>query len=392
MGSRARRVAVFTGTRADYGLLKPLARAIAADPRAELLLIVSGSHLSPRHGETVDEVIADGLPIAASIPIWSGDDSPVAAATDTGAAVAAYAASLEELRPDVLVLLGDRLEAFAMAAAATVLGVPVAHIHGGELTEGAMDDALRHAITKLSYLHFTSTEAHRRRVIQLGEEPTRVFNFGAPVLDSITEQELLSPEQIAEAFSIDVERRIVLMTFHPAAFESVPSAMLLRTLLDALGQLEDVVVVITGTNSDIGSEELRAAIADYVASHPDSTRYVESLGQLGYLSVMKRAALVVGNSSSTVLEAPLFGVPSVLVGDRQEGRPLSSSVITPKGTASDILAALETGLSPAFRAGIDTADSVFGTAGFADRARDELLTHDLSQGGRKRFWEGAPNA
>ena len=339
---------------------------------------------------TVAEIVDDGLPIAARIPVWSGDDSAAAAARDLGGAIGAYGACLDALRPDVLVILGDRLEAFAMATAATALGVPVAHVHGGELTEGAMDDALRHATTKLSYLHFTSTDVHRQRVIQLGEEPARVFNFGAPVLDSIAELELMSPEQVAAEFSVDLGHRIVLMTFHPAAFETTPSAVLLRALLHALEQLEDVVVVITGTNSDLGSEELRAEIASYVASHPDSTRYVESLGQTGYLSVMKHAALVVGNSSSTVLEAPLFGVPSVLVGDRQEGRPLSSSVITPAPSAVEILDAMRRGLSREFRDSIDPADTVFGSPGFARRATEELLTHDFSP--RKRFWEGTTSA
>jgi UDP-hydrolysing UDP-N-acetyl-D-glucosamine 2-epimerase len=383
-----RKVAVFTGTRADYGLLKPLARAIQHDPRAELALIVSGSHLSQGHGMTVDEIVADGLPIAATIPIWSGDDSPVAVARDAGGALAAYAAGLDSLKPDVIVLLGDRVEAFAMATAATLVGIPIVHIHGGEITEGAMDDSLRHAITKLSFLHFTSTEEHRKRVIQLGEEPTRVFNFGAPVLDSIAELDLLSPEQVATEFNIDLGARTVLMTFHPAALESLPSLPLLCELLDAVGKLQGVTVVITGTNSDIGSEELRAEIAAFVASHPDAVRYVESFGQTGYLSVMKNAALVVGNSSSTVLEAPLFGVPSVLVGDRQDGRPLSSSVIKPDSNSRAILEAMNRALSEDFRASIDSKLTVFGSPGFAAKALDELLAMNFPRPPRKRFWEG----
>jgi UDP-hydrolysing UDP-N-acetyl-D-glucosamine 2-epimerase len=384
----ARKIGVFTGTRADYGLLRPLVRAISRDHRAELLLIVSGSHLMESRGMTVDEIVADEIPIAAQVPIWSGDDSPVAAARDVGAAIGEYAVCLDSLRPDTLVILGDRPEAFAMATAATMLEVPVTHVHGGEITEGAMDDALRHAITKLSYLHFTSTESHRQRVIQLGEEPARVFNLGAPVLDSIADVDLLSPQQIASEFAVDLGDRTVLMTFHPAAFETVPSLQLLRELLDALGRLNDVTVVITGTNSDIGSDELRAELAAFVLSHPATTRYVESFGQTGYLSVMKRAALVVGNSSSTVLEAPLFGVPSVLVGDRQEGRPLSSSVIKPNPNSRDIFDAMTRALSEEFRASIDPAQTEFGSPGFATRALDEIISHDFSRMARKRFWEG----
>lgn len=386
----ARRIAVLTGTRADYGLLKGLARAIEADPRTALQLIVSGTHLSSAHGATVAEVHADGLPIAAEVPIWQGDDSALGAATDTGLAVGAYARVLDELTPDAVVVLGDRLEALAMATAATVLGVPVAHVHGGELTEGAMDDALRHAITKLSYLHFVTTAEHRARVIQLGEQPDRVFDVGAPALDALAELDLLARADLEERFGIRFGERTLLLTFHPAAFDEAPALDLLRALLGAIDDLAEThpaQLIITGTNSDIGSDEIRAELAAYVAAHPDRTSFVESFGQLGYLSTMSLVDLVVGNSSSTVLEAPLVRVPSVLVGDRQTGRPLSAGVLTPAGDRAAILAALEQGLSPAVRQRTLESPSVFGTAGFAGRTLDVLAEHELPHSPRKRFYD-----
>lgn len=386
MEAQQRTIAVLTGTRADYGLLRHLIVAIDKEPRARLKLIASGTHLAEEHGGTVREILDDGIEVAARVPIWSGGDTPVAAARDFGTGVAAFAGTLEAMRPDVVVLLGDRLEALAMANAATILGIPLAHIHGGEITEGAMDDSMRHAITKLSYLHFTTTEAHRARVVQLGEDPSRVFNFGATVLDAMRDLSYTSAAELNGRFGLDLNRRSILMTFHPAAFERVDSPTLLRSLLSALDSVPDSEVIITGTNSDIGSGILRRMIAAFVESHPDRARYVESFGQLNYLSVMKEVGLVVGNSSSTVLEAPLLGVPSVLVGDRQDGRPLSASVLKPDPEYSAIREAILTGLSTEFQRSIDSEQTVFGTAGFARRALEILITEDLSST-RKRFWD-----
>ncbi len=380
-----RTIAILTGTRADYGLLRPLIEAVRDDPRLQLALVVSGSHLMADLGQTVAEIEAQGIEIAARVPIWSGDDSAVAAANDTGRAVGAYAETLHDLAPDVVVVLGDRLEALAMALAATVVGVPVAHVHGGELTEGAMDDALRHSISKLSFLHFTTTDEHRARVVQLGEQPERVYNLGAPVLDAISTLELLDAPALAERFGVTLADRTVLMTYHPAAFDVLPSGELLRELLAALELLPDARIIITGTNNDIGSDEVRAQLGAFVAAHHDRVDHVESFGQLGYLSVMSLVGVVTGNSSSTVLEAPLLGIPSVLVGDRQAGRPLSAGVIVPAPTRGDILEALERALTPEFRASSAAAGSVFGTPGFAARAVEILATTDIPRPTRKRF-------
>lgn len=395
-----RKIAIMTGTRADYGLLRNLITQVAAEPKATLQLIVTGTHLSAAHGSTVSEIYADGFEPAAEVAIWGESSASIDAAIETGEAVAAFARVLNDLKPDVVVVLGDRLEAFAMATAATVLLIPVAHIHGGELTLGAMDDALRHSITKLSYLHFVTTDEHRDRVLQLGEEPQRVFNFGAPVLDAIANLQLLSREELEHKFGVRFGEKTVMMTFHPAAFDVAPAQVLIDELLAALEAVSagptsgvstattgTVQLIITGTNNDIGSAEVRAAIAKFVTTHADRVSYVESFGQLGYLSMMKQVDVVAGNSSSTVLEAPIFGVPSVLIGNRQEGRPMGDSVLKPEAQRAEILAALQQALSDEFRARAAAARSPFGEPGFAAKATKVLVEIDLPQPPKKKFWE-----
>jgi UDP-hydrolysing UDP-N-acetyl-D-glucosamine 2-epimerase len=282
-----------------------------------------------------------------------------------------------------------------MATAATILLIPVAHIHGGELTLGAMDDSLRHSITKLSYLHLTTTEEHRARVLQLGEEPGRVFNYDAPVLDAINDLQLMSREELEHKFGIRFGAKNILMTFHPAAFDVASAKFMIDELLAAMEAATaadgHVQLIITGTNNDIGSDDVRAAISAFTEAHPDHVSYVESFGQLGYLSVMREVDVVTGNSSSTVLEAPIFGKASVLIGNRQEGRPMGAGVIKVDGVESgifnrnEILAGLQKALTPEFKALAASAPSPFGTAGFAKKAAELLTKFDLPSPPKKRF-------
>lgn len=379
-----RTIAIFTGTRADYGLLRRLALAVETSPDARLALIVSGSHLSAEHGTTSGEIADDALPFAAEIPIWSGDDSADGAARDVGDAIPRYAQALADLSPDVLVVLGDRLEAYAVATAATILGVPIAHVHGGELTEGAMDDALRHAITKLSFLHLTSTQHHRRRVIQLGEDPARVHFLGAPVVDALAGLSLLSRGELAERFGIRLSSPAALVTFHPAAMDVLPPLELLDELLAGLLAVDGLGIVMTGSNTDIGSTAVRERISEWVAEHGERVDYVESFGQLGYLSAIAASDVVVGNSSSTVLEAPVLGTPSVLVGDRQRGRPLAAGVRVPAPRRDAIAVAIRDALASSRGA---IGEGMFGVPGFADRALAVLLAADLPHPPRKAFFD-----
>ena len=410
MADLARKIAVMTGTRADYGLLRPLIAELSAasegdNPAVELQLIVTGTHLSVEHGRTIEEIVRDGYAPAAEVDIWGAEptkdltgeegSASLTAAVETGEAVAKFSLILNHLKPDVVVVLGDRLEAFAMATAATILLIPVAHIHGGELTLGAMDDSLRHSITKLSYLHLTTTEEHRARVLQLGEEPGRVFNYGAPVLDAINDLQLMSREELEHKFGIRFGAKNILMTFHPAAFDVASAKFMIDELLAAMEAATaadgHVQLIITGTNNDIGSDDVRAAISAFTEAHPDHVSYVESFGQLGYLSVMREVDVVTGNSSSTVLEAPIFGKASVLIGNRQEGRPMGAGVIKVDGVESgifnrnEILAGLQKALTPEFEALAASAPSPFGTAGFAKKAAELLTKFDLPSPPKKRF-------
>ena len=390
-----RKIAIMTGTRADYGLLRPLIAAVDASPEAELQLIVTGTHLSAQHGKTIDEIVRDGFTPAAEVDIWGEEltqaltgepgSQALTAAVETGEAIAKFSLMLDHLEPDVVVVLGDRLEAFAMATAATVLLIPVAHIHGGELTMGAMDDSLRHSITKLSYLHFATTDEHRARVIQLGEAPDRVFNFGAPVLDSIASLDFLGREALEDKFGIKFGAHNILMTFHPAAFDVASAQVMIDELLAAM-EATDAHLIITGTNNDIGSAEVRKAIDAFVKANGDRVSYVESFGQLGYLSVIQQVDVVTGNSSSTVLEAPIFKVPTVLVGNRQEGRPMGASTINVGADRNQILAALQRALTPEFKALAAATESPFGTPGFAARALAELVSHQIASPPKKKFF------
>lgn len=386
-GIVTRRVAMLTGTRADYGLLRGLLHAIDSDESLALQLLVTGTHLSDRYGHTVDEIRRDGYEIAATVPIWSGNDTREAVAEDIGRALPLYVAALEELSPDIVVVLGDRLEAFAVATAATILSLPIAHIHGGEVTEGAMDDALRHSISKMSYLHFVSTADHRRRVIQLGEDPERVFFHGAPIVDALSALELMTPGEVEQRFGVRLTPPVALVTFHPAAMDAVEPETLLNEMLSGLLAVEGLRMVFTGSNSDIGTDVVRERIMRFAIEHADRVDFVESFGQLGYLSAMAAASVVVGNSSSTVLEAPVLGVPSVLIGDRQKGRPLAPSVKVP---ATDRYA-----IAAAISAAIDSAHTtrgteVFGPPGFAERTVQTLREAPLPHPARKRFHDLEP--
>ena len=384
----SRKVAVMTGTRADFGLLRPLIAELDSRADTTLQLIATGTHLSAAHGNTLSEITAAGFSVAASVSIWNAEDSALGAAIDTGVAVAEFSRTLSALQPDVVVVLGDRLEAFAMASAAVVLQIPVAHIHGGELTLGAMDDSLRHAITKLSYLHFATTDEHAARIVRMGEEPSRVYNFGAPVLDTLSGMHFMQRDELEAKFGIAFGARTALMTFHPAALDEAPAAEMFEELLAAIDAMHECHFIFTGTNNDIGSERIRDLMVEFVATHADRVSYVESFGQQGYLSAMHHVDLVVGNSSSTVLEAPLLGTPSVLVGNRQEGRPLSASVIKASADRAELLQAMRRGISDEFAGEIAGQGTPFGQPGFAAKAAEVLATVKFATPLKKKFWEG----
>lgn len=330
------KVAVFTGTRAEYGLLYWLLHDIQADADLKLQLIVSGSHLSPEFGLTFRQIESDGFDIQEKIEILLSSDSSVGTVKSMGLALIGLADSLSRLQPDVLILLGDRFEALAAAQAAMLMKIPVLHIHGGEITEGATDDAIRHAITKLSYLHATSTEAYRQRVIQLGEAPERVYNVGAIGLDHLTRSKLLSLPQLAEALSFNLQQPYFVVTYHPVTLADEPPESSFDALLQALDQFKHYQLIFTYPNADEGGRQIIDRLQQYAAAQPTRVLAIPSLGQLRYLSAIKHAAAVIGNSSSGIIEVPAFQVPTINIGSRQQGRLAAVSVLHCQVNAMEI--------------------------------------------------------
>lgn len=345
-----RTIGVVTVGRSDYGIYLPLLRLIAADPELKLWVYASGTHLAIEFGMTVREIERDGFEIRERVDMELTSDTPEGIAHSMGVGVAGFAKAYARSRPDLLVVLGDRFDMFAAVVAAVPFRIPVAHLHGGELTRGAIDDALRHAITKMSHLHFTSTEAYARRVMQLGEESWRVTVSGAPSLDNLRNMELLSRLELEKLIGLPLDPAPVLVTLHPVTLEYEKAAWHAGELLAAL---EDVArpVVFTGTNADTGGRAIRQAIDVFVKRHAGS-RFVENLGTRAYFSMMKHSAAMVGNSSSGVIEAASLELPVVNIGSRQEGRVRGANIIDVGHGRAEVAAGLARALDPVFRASL----------------------------------------
>jgi len=340
-----RKICIVTGSRAEYGLLYWLMKEIQADPGLELQLIVTGMHLSPEFGSTYKEIEQDGFSIDAKVEMLLSSDTPVGIAKSIGLGTIGIADALARLEPEILVLLGDRYEILAAAQAALVARIPVAHIAGGDSTEGAFDEAIRHSITKMSHLHFVTNEDAARRVRQLGENPAHVFNVGSPGLDGIKRMKLLTRQELERDLDFSFKKRNLLVSFHPVTLEAQSAEAQFRALLSALDGLgENVGIVFTKPNADTDGRTIVRQMDSYVAAHANAKAYV-SLGQLRYLSVMSHVDAVVGNSSSGLYEAPSFGIPTVNIGDRQKGRLLAASVIDCPPTADEIGSALARALA-----------------------------------------------
>ena len=381
-----RKICVLTGTRAEYGLLYWLMRNIESDPSLALQLIVTGTHLEPAFGHTADVIEADGFHIDVRVPIELIGDTSVSIAKSTGLATAGIANALKALSPDIVVLPGDRFEILAAATAATLCRIPIAHIHGGEVTEGAIDDAMRHAITKLSSVHFVATEAYRKRVVQMGEHPDTVFTVGAPGLDHMHQTELLSADDIAKTLEIEACASYFLITMHPATRAQIDAKAEIDALLEALTRIHDHAAIFTGVNADAGHGTISKRIKAYVADNPARARAFNSLGQVGYLSAMRDAAIVIGNSSSGIIEAPALGVPTVNIGDRQKGRLRAASIIDAAADKNSIHQAITKALSPAFRDTIKNTDCPYGGPGASARIADTLRSFDPADMMQKPFY------
>jgi len=380
-----RTVAVVTVGRSDYGIYLPVLRRIEADADLDLALLVGGMHLSERHGNTVEAIEQDGLPIAARVEGAIESDDPVDVARAMARGTAGFAEALADLRPDVLVVLGDRFEMHAAAVAAMPLRIPMAHLHGGELSQGAVDDQLRHSITKLGHLHLVATRTSRRRVLQLGEEPWRVTVCGAPSLDQVAEVELLDRDSLGGALGLVLDRAPLMVTFHPETVLGPAGCVeQIGQVLAALDEV-DLPVVFTGANADPGGLAINAAVEASLAGRTDRV-HVTNLGTQAYFSLMEHAAAMVGNSSSGIIEAASFGLPVVNVGTRQEGRERGRNVLDAAVDRGSIADGLRRALATVFRASVAGMDNPYGDGHAARRIvavlRDTPLDERLL---RKRF-------
>lgn len=343
-----KRIGIMTGTRAEYGLLKSLMQEINKDNDLELYLIVSGMHLSPEFGMTYQEIEEDGFEINAKVEMLLSSDSPAGISKSIGLGVIGFADEFQRADLDMLILLGDRYEALSAAICAMVMRIPIAHLHGGELTEGAIDEGIRHSITKMSYLHFTSTEQYRNRVIQLGENPERVFYVGALGVENIKKINLMTKEELERSIHFEIDENTVIVTYHPVTLENNTVEEQFLNLLEVLDGNPKIRMIFTKANADTNGRIVNELIDKYAAQNSERACAFVSLGQKRYLSALKYCRIVIGNSSSGIIEAPSFGKPIINIGDRQKGRICADSVINCGYTQQEIQQAMETALTEEF--------------------------------------------
>ncbi len=378
MENKTQKVAVFTGTRAEYGLLFWLLKDIQSDPDLELQLLVSGMHLSPEFGETYQQIEKDGFKIDEKIEILLSSDSAVGTAKSMGLGVLGFSDALARLQPDVLVILGDRFEALAAAQTAMIMRIPIVHLHGGEITEGAYDDAIRHAITKLSYLHGTSTDEYRQRVIQLGEAPERVQNVGAIGLDHLKRADFMSVDELAQSLEFPLTKPFFLVTYHPVTLGDEAPEASFQALLDALEAFPEHQVILTYPNADDGGRRIIPMLEAYAASQPERVLAIPSLGQVRYLSAVKHATAVIGNSSSGIIEVPAFDVPTVDIGARQKGRLAAKSVLHCEATQTDIERAIQSAVARDYKEPTEAIDNPYGQGNTSGKVIEMIKTLDFN--------------
>lgn len=380
----SRKVCVVTGSRAEYGLLRWVMEGIRRSQTLELQIVATGMHLSPEFGLTYREIEKDGFLIDRKVEMLLGSDSAVGLAKSMGLGLIGCGEALQQLEPDLMLVLGDRFEIFPAVAAALVARIPVAHLHGGELTEGAFDEAIRHSITKMSHLHFVAAEEYRRRVIQLGERPDRVFLVGGLGIDNIRRLTLLDRPALQASLGFELGRRNLLVTFHPVTLEQATLPQQMAELLAALDALEETHLIFTMPNADSGGRAISEMVERFVADHPNARAYT-SLGQLRYLSCIQHVDGVVGNSSSGLAEVPSFGKGTVNIGDRQRGRLKADSVIDCAPDRQAISAALQRLYSAPFQARLKTVRNPYGEGGASEKIVQVLQDVSLECLLRKSF-------
>lgn len=382
-----RTVCIVTGSRAEYGLLFWLMTEIARNNELTLQIIVTGMHLSTEFGLTYKQIENDGFKINKKVEMLLSSDTPVGISKSIGVGVIGFADAFSELKPDLLVVLGDRFEIFSAVSAALIALIPIAHVHGGEVTEGAFDDSLRHSISKMSHLHFTASEVYRNRVIQLGESPERVFNVGAPGIDNINRLKLLTRSEFEQSINFKLNCRNVLVTFHPSTLDSTPVKEQISNLISVLDELKDTNLLFTKANADTGGRIINEVIDEYVQSNSSKAIVFKSLGQVRYLSALKHVDLVIGNSSSGIIEAPSFNVGTINVGERQKGRLKAESIIDCDSNKNSISDALEEVFSNGFQVKLKEVLNLYGSGGASNKILEVIRDYELDNIIKKKFYD-----
>lgn len=381
-----RKICIITGTRAEYGLLRWVMQGIKDDPELTLQIIATGMHLSPEFGLTYQAIEQDGFQIDRKVEMLTSSDTPVGIAKSMGLGLIGFADALNELRPDLIVVLGDRFEIFSAVSAALVARIPVAHLHGGEATEGLIDEAIRHSITKMSHLHFVAAEAYRQRVIQLGEQPDRVFLVGGLGIDNIKRLQLLDRAALETSLDFKLGPKNMLITFHPVTLETATAENQMEELLATLAALKDTQLIFTLPNADTDGRALIKSVEQFVGQHPNARAYT-SLGQLRYLSCIAQVDGVVGNSSSGLAEVPSFKKGTINIGDRQRGRLQAASVINCEPIRDSIAAALEQLYSTDFQASLRQVINPYGEGGASVAIISTIKTISLDGLLKKQFYD-----
>lgn len=387
-----KKICVLTTTRAEYGLLKRLIIRLSEVPEFDVRVVVSGTHLLPEYGSTCSEIEADGINVDAKIPILTSNDGALEVSKSMARALVGFSEYFEKIVPNLLIVLGDRYETLAVCLAATNYMIPIAHLHGGEKTEGAADDMFRHAITKLSYLHFTAADQYRKRVIQLGEEPNRVFCVGALGTENILKEKLFTQEEVEESIHFYLGSQYSIVTFHPVTLEEHTERAQLSELLNALLTFSDMKYIITKANADNGGREINDLLEQFVSEHKEQFCLMASMGMKRYLSALKEAKMMIGNSSSGILEAPIFSVPTVNIGERQKGRIRMLSIIDCEPLKDQIEKAMIQAMDTEFLNRILNQPRIYGDGTTSEQITviiSDFLKHDKI-GRKKKFYDEVP--
>ena len=381
-----RKICFVTGARAEYGLLYWLMKGVSIDDALELQVVVTGMHLSKEFGNTYQQIEEDGFIIDKKVDISLTSDTEVAISKSMGIGIIGFADVFNKLEPDLIVVLGDRFEIFSAVSAAMIAKIPVAHLHGGESTEGVIDEPIRHSITKMSHLHFAATNEYRNRIIQLGEQPDMVFNVGGLGIDNINKLKLLSKSEFENTINFELGERNILITFHPVTLEKSTSEVQFQALLDSISELSNTKIIFTKANSDTDGRVINSMIDGYVASH-DNTIAFKSMGQLNYLSALKFMDAVVGNSSSGLIEAPSFKIGTIDIGDRQKGRIKANSIISCSPNKESLDSALVKLYSREFQDIINNVDNPYGKGGASKKVLKVIKDTSLENIVKKSFYD-----